>query len=227
MWTNGEVAELSRQLPSRLSAYGDGDPGEINLDDGTHFIYAHWKSELYIPELGLRSTLLPGMYASVPHGCVISGKGIAVTREEWWGDFLLGGPIPWEGRLKYIDGCTDSLLLPPPMKGDPCLNLLYFPPGIDQTFHTHPSDRIGMILSGRGQCETPEGQVDLVAGMLFCIHTDGIHRFRTPYGKDMRVLAYHPDSDFGPTDEEHPMLGRTLIDGVSAQDPSRAAFRTQ
>jgi hypothetical protein len=25
------------------------------------------------------------------------------------------------------------------------------------------------------------------------------------------VLAFHPDSDFGPTDEDHPMLNRTYF----------------
>ena len=29
----------------------------------------------------------------------------------------------------------------------------------------------------------------------------------------MDVVAYHPDSDFGPTHEEHPMVNRTRIDG--------------
>lgn len=32
----------------------------------------------------------------------------------------------------------------------------------------------------------------------------------------MDVIAYHPDSDFGPQDEDHPMVNRTIVDGVSA-----------
>jgi hypothetical protein len=51
---------------------------------------------------------------------------------------------------------------------------------------------------------------------MFCIHAEGHHKFQTPYGEDMRVLAYHPDSDFGPTHQNHPMLNRTMVDGVSA-----------
>lgn len=39
------------------------------------------------------------------------------------------------GRLSYIDGCTDTLLIMPPRLGDPCLNYLHFPVGIDQTQH--------------------------------------------------------------------------------------------
>ena len=30
----------------------------------------------------------------------------------------------------------------------------------------------------------------------------------------MCVIAYHPDSDFGPTDDDHPMVNRTIVDGV-------------
>jgi hypothetical protein len=32
----------------------------------------------------------------------------------------------------------------------------------------------------------------------------------------MTVIAYHPDSDFGATHEDHPMINRTMVDGISA-----------
>jgi len=32
----------------------------------------------------------------------------------------------------------------------------------------------------------------------------------------MRVIAYHPDSDFGATHEDHPMINRTIVNGTSA-----------
>jgi len=32
----------------------------------------------------------------------------------------------------------------------------------------------------------------------------------------MDVIAFHPDSDFGATDIDHPMINRTIVDGVSA-----------
>ncbi|MSQ82944.1 MAG: hypothetical protein EXR77_08510 [Myxococcales bacterium] len=35
-------------------------------------------------------------------------------------------------------------------------------------------------------------------------------------GETLDVLAWHPDSDFGPTDQTHPMVNRTLL---SAQGP--------
>lgn len=63
---------------------------------------------------------------------------------------MVGGPIEDRGRLRYIDGCTDTLLIPPWRRGEACLNLLHLPPGIEQTMHTHPSDRAGMTVRGAG-----------------------------------------------------------------------------
>jgi len=230
----------------------------------THFGYVESVDgsaalEVYPDYPGTRTyahALHEGMVFSVPGAARVFGsasRGIVVSREDWKGFTVLSGPIEREGRLKYIDGCTDSLLIPPVKMGDPCLNLLYFPPGIDQTRHTHPSDRIGMVLSGKGRChhwdgavlefpepggfgpsmafprvvhDGPEATTELVPGMIFCIHTNGLHKFTTPHGEELRVLAYHPESDFGPTDEDHPMINRTIVEsGVSAA--TVAAIRTK
>ena len=157
------------------------------------------------------------------HGVYPETKYRAVTH--------IGGPIEKEGRLKYIDGCTDSLLIPPVKLGDPCLNHLHFPDSIDQTPHTHPSHRIGIVAKGNGQCVTPFGDLPLTQGMIFVIkewdgstyaqgldgemYPNGTHKFRT-FDEAMDVIAFHPDSDFGPTDIEHPMINRTIVDGVPA-----------
>jgi hypothetical protein len=145
--------------------------------------------------------------------------------------YAVGGPIEKIGRLKYIDGCTDSLLIPPVKKGNPCLNHLHFPPGIDQTQHTHPSHRIGIVAGGNGECITPFGSMPLTEGTIFIIkawdgstystgesgreYPIGQHAFRT-FENTMDVIAFHPDSDFGPTDEAHPMINRTIVEGISA-----------
>ena len=178
-----------------------------------------------------RVPLRAGMYFSAPREFrVRGGAGIAVARWGQRGTFMVGGPAEDLGRLRYIDGCTDSLLIPPTMKGDACLNLLHFPAGVDQTEHTHPSDRIGIIASGRGRCafrdEEGPGVVELEPGMIFVIKAGGHHKFATPHGSPMRVIAYHPDSDYGPTHQDHPMLNRTIIDGVSAADVRRLQYRT-
>lgn len=152
---------------------------------------------------------------------VIGGSGFAVARRDYIGFETFVGPIEHAGRLRYIDGCTDSLLISPARFGDPCLNLLYFPQNIKQTSHTHPSNRIGMVISGRGRCVTPHGEVALLPGVVFNIPRDSEHCFFTD-DDEMRVVAWHPDSDFGPRDEDHPMLNRTIVNGISAGQKRRS-----
>jgi hypothetical protein len=145
--------------------------------------------------------------------------------------FTIGGPIEEHGRLKYIDGCTDSLLIAPVKFGDPCFNHLHFPTDITQTPHTHPSHRIGIVAKGNGECITPFGNLPLTKGMIFVIkewdgktfavgidgkeYEIGNHCFYTK-DESMDVIAFHPDSDFGPKDEFHPMINRTIVNGISA-----------
>ena len=162
-----------------------------------------------------------------------------------------GGPIEDEGRLKYIDGCTDSLLISPVKKGDPCFNHLHFPNDIVQTQHTHPSHRIGIVADGHGVCVTPFGNLPLVKGMIFVIkewtkemeeagvgyaegldgnqHACGMHAFNTPHETGMDVIAFHPDSDFGAEDTFHPMINRTIVreDGKLVSAGSVEAIRTK
>ena len=156
-----------------------------------------------------------------------------------------GGPIEKEGRLKYIDGCTDSLLIPPVKMGDPCLNHLHFPKNITQTAHTHPSHRIGIVADGYGECVTPFGTLPLVKGMIFVIkewnkdmkgkkkgkgldgkmHLAGTHKFDTT-DSHMDVIAFHPDSDFGATVIVHPMINRTIVENDKGEFVSAGTIDT-
>lgn len=142
----------------------------------------------------------------------IDSKGTTAVfiRQDWQGHDVFAGRVGQAGDVRYIDGCTDSLLVCPPRKGDPCLNALYFPPNINQTFHTHPSQRLGAVLSGRGVACLEGKEIALVPGTVFLIETNEVHRFRTEV-EPMVVVAYHPDSDWGPTDEVHPMINRTFL----------------
>lgn len=143
----------------------------------------------------------------------VKSRVVVAQRLGYKGVHQVGGPVEDKGRLRYIDGCSDTLLVCPPLLGDPCLNLLHFPSGINQTEHTHPSLRIGAVIGGLGQCTTPYGASPLAPGLVFVIPKDGLHRFRTDE-IHMDVIAYHPDSDWGPTHEEHPMVNRTLVEGA-------------
>lgn len=218
------------RLPSQFNAWSNQS---LELTSGaTHFGYVFSGNARV--ECGSGSfTITRGMYFCLP-GCAkieASGgadtsAGIVVSRLGFDGFFQLGGPIEERGRLGYIDGCTDSLLVPPVMVGDPCLNLLHFPGHIDQTIHTHPSFRAGMVARGRGECllGEPQQRIKMVPGTIFLIPADTDHAFAT--GIDpMSVIAFHPDSNFGPAHDDHPMLNRTMVDGISARFIDR--IRTQ
>lgn len=165
-----------------------------------------------------RFELRAGMFFVVPgEGRVEGGAGMVISRLGYRGLFQVGGPVEATGRLRYIDGCSDTLLVCPPVLGEPCLNHLHMPPGTDQTAHTHPSERIGVIVRGTGECRTPGGTFALRPGMGWRIPTGCLHSFFTREAS-LDVLAWHPDSDFGPTHDHHPMVNRTLVEGVSAAD---------
>jgi quercetin dioxygenase-like cupin family protein len=139
------------------------------------------------------------------------GSVAVFQRLGFCGQEIVAGLIESDiGRIKYIDGCTDSLLVAPPKLGEPCLNALYFPPEINQSFHTHPSSRLGAVLSGSGFACLDGKELQLTQGDVFFLPADEVHRFRTETDP-MVVIAYHPDSDWGPTDEVHPMINRTFL----------------
>ena len=213
--SNGVLHDMAGDAtPTMLSAWRAGC---LELRDiGTHFGYVHEGRASLNCDSGA-FILQPGMYFSVVGEGTVSGEGagIVVSRYGYRGLFQIGGPVEQEGRLKYIDGCTDSLLVPPLLKGDPCLNLLAFPSGIHQTQHTHPSMRVGIVASGAGVCITPAGVTPLVPGQAFVIDANQLHSFATRR-EPMRVIAYHPDSDFGATHDDHPMINRTMVEGESA-----------
>lgn len=182
---------------------------------GTHFGYVS-EGDAFLETDSGKFNLKSGMFFCVPNSLKISGgEGVIVTRLDYKGMFFLGGPIEDKGRLRYIDGCRDTLLIPPLLKGDPCLNALYFPKSITQTPHTHPSVRTGIVAKGSGECVTPNGTFPLQKGSAFIIAPEALHSFNT-FDDEMVVIAYHPDSDFGATHEEHPMVNRTMVAGISA-----------
>lgn len=185
-------------LPSIGACYGYICQGAINvanklLREGEYFC------------LGAGGTLY--FDSDIPTRVVVS------QRIGFRGVNMFGGPIEPKGRLKYIDTCSDTLLIGPWKKGDPCLNHLHFPEGIDQTSHVHPTTRSGIVARGKGACITPDGEYPLFKGRLFWIPPDGDHRFQTLQGSTMDVVPYHPDTDFGPEDETHPMVNMTWVDG--------------
>jgi quercetin dioxygenase-like cupin family protein len=177
------------------TVYGFVLEGEVNLPNGwtakpqQYFCYAAKDADVF----------------------VTNGTAVFIERLGFLGQNVLGGPLEESGRLCYIDGCSDSLLVYPPRSGDPSLNMLFFPPGIDQTFHIHPSVRLGVVVKGCGKSTLGNETIDLEVGDLFCIEEREYHRFRTELDQTLTVIAFHPDGDWGPTDQNHTMLNRTYI----------------
>lgn len=185
--------------------------GTVEVGAGTWFgMIVDGPTELHtdIGQFPLRA----GMHFSWPGPlAVCGGRALLVGVPGYRGSAQLGGPIGPKGRLVYIDGCSDTLLVCPPRLGEPCLNHLHLPAGTDQSAHTHPSVRIGVIARGSGWCRTGDGaRVRLEPGLGWVIPTGSLHSFVTD-DEALDVFAWHPDSDFGPTDQDHPMINRTIL----------------
>jgi len=190
---------------------------------GSSYGYVMQGSATISSDQGAPAGLEEGMWFTSPDGVTVDltadSRVVVSQRVGFKGLRAFGGPIETAGRLRYIDLCSDTLLACPPLLGDPCLNHLHFPPRIEQTEHTHPSLRSGAIARGQGCCETPAGRSELAPGVIFSIPAEGRHRFVTE-DRTLDVIAYHPDSDWGPTDQEHPMINRTWIDGKKLDNSS-------
>jgi len=183
-------------------------------DAGTSFLVAC--EDAVLATVHGRHPLPAGSYAVVPDRATVEGgAGLHVRCAHHRGLFVVGGPVESAGRLRYIDGCSDTLLVAPTVRGDPCLNYLHLPAGVVQTDHDHPSLRAGLVLRGDGVCVVAGRVESLTAGVVFVLEAGTTHRFESGR-RPLEIAAWHPDSDFGPTDDDHPMLNRTLRPG-SAQ----------
>ena len=79
------------------NSYGYVLDGEVNIEGkviGKEQYFSHWSLE--------------------PQKITYTGKLVLFTRIGFKGQNLVGGPIEERGRLAYIDGCSDSLLVYPP-----------------------------------------------------------------------------------------------------------------
>jgi len=160
---------------------------------------------------GQTVTLGANMHFAIPGDLELDaqGKTVIFQRSGYRALPQFGGPVERNGRLSYIDNSHASVLIPPARLGDPVLNLLVFPPHIQQTAHIHPTSRLGVVIRGSGTF-VGEQKLPLEPGKVFSLAPFDVHCFHS--GKDgLAVIAFHPDSDTGPTDESHPMKNRTYL----------------
>ena len=206
--------EFSAQLsmyPSILKTHC-GTKTSFPNDFSTYYGFCLSGEVDLVKEDGYAVKIIEGMYFSACGPITISGAGktFVVERMGYRGLFSCGGPVEKDGRLIYIDNCKSTILISPARLGDPVFNLLVFPPRTKQTMHIHPTVRFGAVFEGSGICNTLKENYKLSENSIFMIEPGEQHCFETG-DSTMAVIAYHPDSDLGPTDSSHPMLSRTYL----------------
>lgn len=213
---SGDVLDASLTMyPSRL----DVVEGRREFSDPTVTTYGYvvtGSADLRLPNFRVRAD--QGAFFCVPGGFIVEGRGQVVLIQRFgYRGMLVAGRIEEQGRLAYIDGCSVTLLVPPARSGDPVLNYLHIPPDMDQSQHTHPSLRMGVIARGhglaycRGHKGTNSWEEPLEAGTVFLLDAQEVHSFSTiGHHGGLDVVTFHPDSDWGPIDGEHPMANRTF-----------------
>ncbi len=87
--------------------------------------------------------------------------------------------------------------------------------GVDNAvYQVSANDGADSIVSGDGGWPAFKN-IDMLhhlsPGGVFLLEEGELHSFATPPGGHMEIVAFHPDSDWGPTDDDHPMLNRTYI----------------
>ena len=205
----GAIDARSTMYPARLHAID----GARSFDDVAVTVYGavvSGRATLRAP--GLTAELDAGGFFALPGPCELVADGLSVAVERI-GHRAMScvGRIEERGRLVYIDGCSDTILCAPARLGDPVLNHLHFPAGTEQSVHVHPSVRLGVVVRGRGVAFGPSWKEALEPGTAFLLLEHEKHAFRTFADSSMDVVAFHPDSDWGPTDAAHPMLNRTYV----------------
>jgi quercetin dioxygenase-like cupin family protein len=217
--TSDSLIDASATMyPSRMTALlGDGH-GDKEFGNPTSSFYGYVvDGSARIETRTLDVTGQAGTFFAAPGPVRVHASGLVVVIERFGYRCLpLLGGIEARGRLSYIDGCSDSVLVAPARQGDPVLNSLHFPAGIRQSVHSHPSIRLGVVARGEGIAFGPgpdgDWRVALHPGAMFLLPAHEMHAFSTVESKSsLDVIAFHPDSDWGPTDGTHPMLNRTYL----------------
>lgn len=197
-------------------------------EDASHYVVVY-SGRVHVGNREDIITLGEGCYGVFPGATeLLAGTGmvLVVSSMGYNAMAMFGGPVEDTGRLRYIDNCRNTVLLPPPVRGEPCLNFLDLCPGVRQTPHTHPTIRIGIILRGNGACGTADGTLPLSTGTMFVIPPETLHSFESG-NEPMKIVIYHPDSVDGPTHTSNTMMNNTFVDGKTARDMAHLHTREE
>lgn len=142
---------------------------------------------------------------------ISGGLGLLISMATAQERSLKIGEIPQRGYLEYKPGGRMAAICPPDVRGDPNLNMLEMDPTIrDQDDHFHPSVRVNIVITGSVTCFTHNAPPrELFPGDVIVLHPKQHHRF-VAGDQGMRFVAFHPDSNYGPTRDDNPMLNNTF-----------------
>lgn len=193
--------------------------GERGFSEATTTFYGYVASgtaRLRCEGLDIRAS--SGTFLCCPTEISVEANGLVVVIARLGFRGLTSmGRIEEDGRLTYMNGCSSTILVAPPRLGDPILNYMRFPAGTVQAEHTHPSIRFGIVARGSGLARGGNAsgderwEITLNPGAVFLVASHERHAFSTAKGQTMEVVSFHPDSDWGPQDHQHPMLTRTYL----------------
>lgn len=206
------VFETDDRWPLRLTKLEAGESRAFDYTRGTYYVMLQ-NASYYSDNVKLED--VNAALAVNNHFTVKCGSGTAVI-VEYMGLRLLESRYYVQdklgmGNLSYMDGGTNTTAINPGRLGDPVINYVHFPAGMQQTLHTHPSHRVGMVLRGRGRVELDHDNFELAAGEVFFMQRNVLHNFTCPYNEDVVLYVFAPDSGTGPTDEVNPLKIRTYV----------------
>lgn len=206
------VYEISDRWPLQITKLEAGESRAFDSTTGTYYVMLK-NASYYSDSIKLED--VNAAMAINNHFTVRCGNGTA-TVIEYLGLHLLESRFYVQnkldmGNLSYMDGGTNTTAVNPGRLGDPVINYVHFPAGMQQTLHTHPSHRVGMILKGRGLVELDDSEFSLEPGDVFFMQRNVLHNFMCPYNEDVVLFVFAPDSGTGPTDEVNPLKIRTYV----------------
>lgn len=206
------VFETNDRWPLRLTKLEAGESRAFDYTRGTYYIMlqnaSYYSDSVKLEDVN--AALAVNNYFTIKCGqgtaVVIEYMGIHLLESRYYVQDKLG-----MGNLSYMDGGTNTTAVNPGRLGDPVINYVHFPAGMEQTLHTHPSHRVGMILKGRGLVELDDSEFPLQPGDVFFMQRNVLHNFMCPHNEDVVLFVFAPDSGTGPTDEVNPLKIRTYV----------------
>jgi len=198
--------------PLAITKLEPGESRAFDATDGTYYVLLQ-NASYYADNAKFES--VNAAFAVNNHFTVKTGAGSAAVIE-YPGLHLLESRYYVQhrldmGNLSYMDGGTNTTAVNPGRLGDPVINYVHFPSGMQQTLHTHPSHRVGLVLKGQGLVQLDNEDLPLKPGDVFFMRRNELHNFTCPYNQDVVLFVFAPDSGTGPTDEVNPLKIRTYV----------------